>query len=124
MPLQCGESFVAAARDGHLWIVCSDPASDPVVIFNLTTYTPDEESVCVFDVGDHPFVRHKSAIRYWEGKCVPPAKLEELLKSGLVRNHQCATEEMLTKIWYGAALSRFIKPPVLQVLENQCLLPD
>jgi hypothetical protein len=124
MQLNLGDTFRPQKFDSHLWVVSSKPEISPVVIFNLTTYTIDEEEVCVLDMGEHPFITHKTAVRYGEGKRVEVNQLEKLIKEGQLKPHERASEAILKKIWLGASLSQRIKPTVLDILENQGLLPD
>lgn len=122
--MNLGDTFVPAKYDRHLWVVSSDPSQGRVVIFNLTTYTIDEEDVCIFDVGDHPFIKHRTAVRYAGAKCVSVAQLEKLIQSGSLTPNHRASEQMLQKIWLGASLSVHIELGVLEFLEDQNLLPD
>jgi hypothetical protein len=78
-----GRSFSANNTDCQLWIVLSDPTIDPehVVIVNFTTHTVNEEQCCVVDKGEHPLVRHKTAVRYWDAKTVTANHLDKLVTS-------------------------------------------
>jgi hypothetical protein len=50
--------------DSHLWIVISDPALDPqrVVLVNMTSHRADKDQACVLEMGDHPYVSHRTCI--------------------------------------------------------------
>ena len=123
--MNLGDTFVPEQLDHHLWIITSDPSKDKekVVIMNLTTYTIDEEEVCVLQPGDHPFVKHKTAIRYYEARIVSLGVLTRLLDANALRPHQRASSDMMAKIWRGAAMSRFIPGECVDILEEQSLLP-
>ena len=122
--MNLGDTFRPIKYDSHLWIVSSKPELDPVVIFNLTTYTVDEENICVLHIGDHEFITHKTAIRYWEAKRVEAKLLEALIEKSLLNPNKPASQEMMKKIWLGASLSRRINLNVLDILESQGLLPS
>jgi hypothetical protein len=62
--MKAGDTFFLAggAADRHLRVVISEPAIDPerVLFVSMTSYDITKEDVCLLDVGDHPFVKHKS----------------------------------------------------------------
>ena len=64
--MNAGDTFfvqqVGKLYDSHLWMVLSDPGlnANQVLIVSLTTWGKDDDSACVLNVGDHPFVRQKS----------------------------------------------------------------
>ena len=89
----------------HLWIVLSDPAIDPdrVVIVNLTTYTIDEESACILKKGEHPFVKHKTAVRYRDARITSPAALEKLRVARLLTPREPCSKLLLAKLRDGAS---------------------
>jgi hypothetical protein len=122
--MNLGDTFRPTKFDSHLWIVSSKTEIDPIVLFNLTSYSVDEEDVCVLHIGEHPFITHKTTIRYWQPKCVASADLQKVIDAGQMKQHEPASPTMLRKIWLGAALSRRIKINVLEILEAQGLLPD
>lgn len=50
----------------HLWLVLTDPAGRPpqVVAVMVRTVTSFTDATLVLDVGDHPFIKHKSSVHY------------------------------------------------------------
>ncbi len=102
--MNAGDTFIDALH-GHLWIVLSDPAIDPerVVIVNLTTYTVDEESACVLKKGDHPFVRHKTAVRYRDARIASPADLKTLREARKLAPREPCSKSLLQKLRGGAS---------------------
>ena len=85
--MKAGDTFIPAKLDHHLWIVLSDPAidSDSIVIVNFTTHTIDEEQHCIIQKADHPFVKHKTAVRYRDAKIVSRSQLTQLIKLGQLK---------------------------------------
>ena len=82
--MNAGDTFfvqqVGKLYDSHLWMVLSDPALNinQVLIVSLTTRGRDDDSACILNVGDHPFVRQKSfALPVFRGgrrhPCVTPS---------------------------------------------------
>lgn len=62
----------------HLWFVLTDP--DPqtkqvVIVMLVSERVHTERTVCL-EVGDHPFIRHASAVDFGTARYAPTAKLE------------------------------------------------
>jgi hypothetical protein len=119
-----GDTFIPAKFDHHLWLILSDPEinADKVVIVNLTTHTLDEEPHCILQKGDHPFIKHKTAIRYRDSKCVALPQLEDLVASGGLRKHNPLSAAILKKIRDGASLSKYLPEGCRQILEEQGII--
>ena len=87
--MKAGDTFFLAggAADRHLRVVISDPAANPsrVLFVSITSYDVTKEDVCLLDVGDHPFVKHKSCIAYGSANDAPLAELLKLLAAGQLR---------------------------------------
>jgi len=45
---------------------------------NFTTLRRPCDETCVLDVGDHPFIRHRTVIAYGRGKMVPASGHDQL----------------------------------------------
>ncbi len=61
-------------RRDHLWVVSSLPTDDgSVVILSFTTWRFGCDENCVIEVGEHPFVKHKTVIAYEKALLLPPA---------------------------------------------------
>ncbi len=108
-----------------MWIALSDPSLDPdrVVIVNLTTHTIDEESACVLKKGDHPFVKHKTSVRYRDARIVAPTDLEKLRTAGLLTRREPCTKSLLAKLRSGASKDADSLPEECrELLEEQELI--
>jgi hypothetical protein len=70
--MKAGDTFFLAggAADRHPRVIISDPAADSehVIFVSLTSYDVTKESVCLLQVGDHPFIKHRSCIAYGDAK--------------------------------------------------------
>ncbi len=96
--MNAGDTFtVFDGKTRHLWIALSNPSDDPehAVIVNFTTHTIDEESHCVVHKGEHPFIKHKTAIRYRDARVVALDQLEKLLNTDLADQHSPLSDELL-----------------------------
>lgn len=122
--LKAGDSFrFADGRDGgHLWFVISSGQLDPVVVVSVTTWRADKDHNCVLEVGDHPFLKHKSCIAYDLAKSVSQEKLQLWIKQGEIALHDAATSDLIFQLLDGAAASRRIPIKCRAVLEEQGLI--
>lgn len=71
--MNLGDTFKAV---DHLWVVVADGATDgALVTVNFTTWRPkcDDEN-CIVEVGEHPFVKHKSVVAYEKARLLKPAE--------------------------------------------------
>lgn len=122
--MNAGDTFVDG-KYRHLWIIMSDPAIDPqqVVIVNLTTYTIDEESACVLHKGEHPFVKHKTAVRYRDARAVASADLQKLLAARMLTPRPRCSAALLKKLRDGASKQSDLLPEECRaVLDEQGLI--
>jgi hypothetical protein len=72
--MDIGDAFLLIDKsiDEHLWVVISKPGDNPdeVVIVNLTSHdSPDKDASCILDAGDHPWIRHRTCVRYMDARC-------------------------------------------------------
>ena len=127
MALRGGDTFQAAdrKREGHLWIILSDPESHPdapVLIANVTTRRADSDPACTLARGDHPFIKHDSCVRYQDSRLAEAQTLTGALAAKLLLAREPVSEEVLRRVRAGAALSRFIPLRNLQLLKDQGLV--
>jgi hypothetical protein len=87
--VKAGDTFTLKdkAVDSHLWVIVSDPAIDAerVLFVSMTSYDVTKEKVCLLDIGDHPFIKHKTCIAYDFAKVVPLTALLALRDRGSSR---------------------------------------
>ena len=124
-----GNTFLLGARsaDIHLWVVISDPLAEPenVVLVSLTSWDRTKEQTCLIEVGDHPFVRHRTVVSYAAARWGATShQLDQLAASGALRPHQPASQPLLDRIRLGAARSRLLPLDAWTILDRQGLLPE
>lgn len=96
----------------HLYFVISDPDVDNnVLLVNLTTMRnkPGEDKSCILNIGDHPFIKHKSIIDYkravsYDAIRLLRAKFNTSLRS-IIQFKEELDDEILLKIQQGAQTS-------------------
>jgi hypothetical protein len=125
-----GDSFLNKPGENlpqHLWFIISYPKISPeeIVIVNLTTWQDNrigQDASCILETGEHPFIKHKSFIKYSEAKIVTKKQLIKLFNAGLVESHKGLDQDTLRKILCGAADSHFLKLQIKKILEGQNLI--
>ena len=66
-----GQTFLVLAEGGHLWVVVTPPfgPEGDFIMVNMTTLrSSTRDRSCLLDVGDHPFIRHATAIFYGDAR--------------------------------------------------------
>ena len=124
--MKAGDTFFLAggAADRHLRVIISDPTINPdrVIFVSMTSYDVTKEEVCLLDVGDHPFVKHKTCIAYASAKEAGLQALLQLRDAGQLRPDIPVSSEILKRIRRGASLSKDIKLKYLELMLDQGLL--
>ncbi|HLX63886.1 MAG TPA: hypothetical protein VKX17_21625 [Planctomycetota bacterium] len=109
--------------DIHLWIVLSNP--DPngnVVIVSVTTNAPYKDSTCELNVGDHPKIRHSSLVYYRKAELASKAKLSAEVQAGKINIVQRFSDAVMSRIYDGAGLTRFMPQDCQAILDDQGLI--
>ena len=124
--MKAGDTFTLKDKsvDSHLWVIVSDPAVDAerVLFVSMTTYDVTKEKVCLLDVGDHPFVKHRTCIAYDFAKVAPVHALITLRDQGHLSMGQPVSDELLERIRQGISLSRRINVEHVMLMIDQGLL--
>ncbi len=124
--MKAGDTFTLKdkAVDSHLWVIVSEPAIDAerVLFVSMTSYDVTKEKVCLLDVGDHPFIKHRTCIAYDFAKVAPLKVLLALRDQGLLSMVQPVSEELLERIRLGISLSRRINVEYVVLMIDQALL--
>jgi hypothetical protein len=124
--MKAGDTFFLwdKAADIHLWVVFTDPELHPdlVLIVSLTTYTVDQENVCIINAGEHPWVRHKTCVAYGRTTKTSMRSLCELRDSGKIIINIPVSQEIVDRIRLGASKSRKIAREFIEIMGDQDLL--
>jgi hypothetical protein len=124
--VKAGDTFSLRDKsvDGHLWLIISDPEfdEDQVLFVSMTSYDITKEKVCLLDVGDHPFIQHKTCIAYELAKVAPLKALVELRGRGHLVMGQPVSAELLERIRQGVSLSRRVNIEHVELMIHQGLL--
>jgi len=96
--VSAGDTFLVVHPFNHLYVVCSDPAIDStqILLVSVTTFRPKEETCCILTAGEHPFVQHRSCIRYRDAR---------IASAGELVRREPVSGELLARIRDGAGES-------------------
>lgn len=124
MPIHPGFSFLFRDHtdDDHLYFVISATSAPEVVVVNFTTWNPLADPSCVLDVGDHPFIRHRTCVAYDYADVVSTTLLAEKLANLDIVPREPASPELMNKIWDGAARTNRMKLRCREILRTQGLI--
>jgi hypothetical protein len=97
----------------HLHIVAIlIPVAQEVLLVSVTSYADEKDSTCILDVGDHPFITHKSCISYRHAKVVPLGALEGYLNRGRLAVQPPVSQTVLERIIAGLSISKDVESGV------------
>jgi hypothetical protein len=127
--MEAGTAFLAIdphSRREHLWVILSDPKKDDqkVLIVNLTTLDDRRERTCVLQSGDHPCVRHETAVHSEESRGTTLKALYDGKGAGLIKLVDPVSPALLQRTREGAVASSRISLENADVLVEQGLVPE
>ncbi len=109
----------------HLWVAITAPDADHmIVIVSLTTLRFDRDQTTILQPGDHPFVRHETAVLYSDTRIVDAQRVESMLQDGMALRHQPCPAETLLLIQQGALVSPFTPRKIIQFCRRAWGLPS
>ena len=98
--MEVGETFIAA---DHLWVAVAKTPAGEVVVFNLTSFRPHCDGTCVMEAGEHPFIIHKTIVRYAAGELLDESAQAFVAKT--YPSREPASPQLIAKIQRGAIAS-------------------
>jgi hypothetical protein len=96
--------------------------AERIVLVNFTTFEQEEETCCIVNAGEHPFITRKSCIRYKDARVTTAAALGQLAKTGKASRRQPVSGDLLARIRNGASESDFLPEGCRHVLQAQSLI--
>lgn len=105
MALAAGDTFLLTGGPipPHLWVVLwgpAGPANACLAVF-LTTLRRHSDRSCILVAGDHPFIRHDTAVSYGNAQPFTEEKMDRLLATGTAKRRQPVSDEVLERIRTG-----------------------
>lgn len=114
-----------AGFSDHLIIICTDPVffrdygCEAVLSVNVTTWNglAYNDASCILDVGDHPFIKHKSFAFYKQSVPLRVPSLIEKVQSGDLIPMGVLSDSVLQKVLDGFEKSNQTPLKSLRFLE-------
>lgn len=102
----------------HLWFVLTDPEGTPgkVVGAMLTTKRRYSDPTVTLDVGDHPFVKHESAVDYKKVEFLKVEKLDRAVRFGQCHPREDMSADLLRRVRAGL----FVSPHTADYFKRYC----
>lgn len=120
-----GDTFLAPKTSyatEHLWIVITEPQDNKAVCVNVTSSHSFAEKTTVLNVGDHPFIKHESVIRYSDAKLIDLKAVEAAIAARqmkfVCKQLEPCSEELLKRIQEGLLKSKQVSKEIRTVCEN------
>jgi hypothetical protein len=123
--MDCGDTFLMPAPGGmvtpHLWIIITqpDPATHLCAIVSVTTLRESKDQTVILRVGDHPFVRHDSAIFYRGAMIADSTRIGGEIAAGLALAREKCTAATLKLVQDGVGASPFTPPKILRFCKER-----
>lgn len=102
-----GDTFIATFgnEQPHLWVViCVDGLH--AICVNLSTCREHSDTSTILHRGEHPFIKHDSAVVFKKMTTLNAEKILQAASQGVVAFQTKASPQVLDKIRAGASVSR------------------
>ena len=118
--MNVGDTFfnINVGTLNHLWVVIARSNDGQLAIVNLTTRRDDSDETCLISQGEHPFVKHDTAVHYSMGQLVEESVLETLQEHKHLQMRVPASSELLHRIQQGALDSKFTKQAIQELVRK------
>ena len=104
----------------HLFVVMCDPdRRGDVLLVSISTYKEghkNHDPTCLLDEGDHPFIKHRSYVRYASARQESAATLVQRVASRSYTDQGLVGEAVFQRILAGFRKSDFVSPFVFDYL--------
>jgi hypothetical protein len=106
MPIGEGDTLLfpgGAVPSPHLWVILWGPAGDAeaCLMAMLTTLRAHSDRSCILRPGDHPFIRHETAVAYNNVRRYTGAALAAEIASGTARRRDPVSPDVLARLRAG-----------------------
>ena len=72
---------------------------------NISSYYDGCDDTCLLDVGDHPFVRHRSYIFYAKAKIYKADKIQNGFDQGILKPQPDLADDVFARVEAGITIS-------------------
>jgi hypothetical protein len=103
--LRAGRAVILrdAGMGTHLWFVLTepDPEREWMVLVMLVSQKPHSDRTVLLAAGDHPFIKHASAVDFGTATYFPSSRLEAALSSGRATLAADMSADLLDRVRRG-----------------------
>ncbi len=126
-PIEIGGAVLSIAGSiKHLHFVCCEPFFDrkrgdwSVVAVNVSSVKSHNnyDPTCILDVGDHPFIRHKSFVYYRHAAIFKVSYIKQGIATGDIILQEKASDRLMSAILAGFAQSEQTSAHILALLNQ------
>jgi hypothetical protein len=101
----------------HLWFILTNPdRTGRIVAVMLRSAKPYTDPTLVLDVGDHPFIRHPSAVDFAAARWFTASEVRAAFKSGRCHLNADMSPELLLCV----RAKLLVSPRTVRVLADSC----
>lgn len=101
----------------HLWFILTDPDhANKVVTVMLRTPKPYTDPTLLLDIGDHPFIRHRSCVHFPSAQRLSVSEILVALKIGRCHLKEDMSRDLLARVRTGFLTS----PRTVRALADSC----
>jgi hypothetical protein len=126
VPTRKGTVLIPTGRVKHLHFICNDPVfhaglgRDCVLVVNISSVDEDEpyDQTCTLDVGDHPFVKHKSYVYYKEAEILVADNVTRSVAEGNFAVHEVCSDETFRRVIDGFDVSDEVRIKIHRFYEK------
>jgi hypothetical protein len=119
--MKCGDAFMLDDEDEskeHLHVILTKPTEGEIVTAAICTRRRWSETLVCLDVGDHPFIRHASAVAYQHAKIRKCVAIENAIANGHARWKERVSAQLLKRMQAGLIDSDFVANEVRAFFKN------
>ena len=121
-PFEGATLLIPSGPDYHLFIVATQPCSEQcVALVNVTSIVPGRpyDQTCVFQGGEHEFIRHPSWVYYRRARILSVAALRLGIRDNIFIPKASVNGAVFENVCDGFGLSPFVTPRVRAYVEAQ-----
>lgn len=113
-----------AGKINHLHIICSQPffnadtGASSVLAVNISSIRTDAafDSTCILHVGDHPFIKHDSYVRYKDAVMMKVANIQAHIETGEIKVLENVSNEVFQRVLAGFTKSIYTKTKIKKIV--------
>lgn len=128
MTLKSGDTFLLPLpkNSTHLFVVISNPQESPkeILIVPIMSWRVGKDESCILELGDHPFVVHKSYINYHSAQKCEAERLEPHISDSQFKPLEAVSDKLLARIRQGADLTMYLSLDFHEILVRQGLVQE